>query len=110
MTKVGIIRCMQTEDLCPGTTDFKCAATGKGVFEEIGPVEIVGFANCGGCPGKKAVGRAKLLIERGAEAIILASCISKGTPLGFPCPMYMPMKQAIVKHIKPEVKVYDYTH
>lgn len=21
--KVGIIRCMQTEDMCPGTTDFK---------------------------------------------------------------------------------------
>ena len=23
MMKVGIIRCMQTEDFCPGTTDFK---------------------------------------------------------------------------------------
>jgi hypothetical protein len=21
--KVGLIRCMQTEDMCPGTTDFK---------------------------------------------------------------------------------------
>ena len=21
--KVGFIRCMQTEDMCPGTTDFK---------------------------------------------------------------------------------------
>ena len=23
MKKVGIIRCQQTEDICPGTTDFK---------------------------------------------------------------------------------------
>lgn len=110
MTKVGIIRCMQTEDLCPGTTDFTCAATGKGVFAEIGPVEIVGFANCGGCPGKKAVGRAKLLVERGAEAIIMASCIGKGTPLAFPCPTFQQMKQAISSHLKPKITVYDYTH
>lgn len=26
--KVGIIRCMQTEDFCPGTTDFKLYTLG----------------------------------------------------------------------------------
>ena len=26
MKKIGIIRCMQTEDICPGTTDFSSAA------------------------------------------------------------------------------------
>ena len=33
--KVGIIRCMQTEDYCPGTTDFKVIRERKGAFEGI---------------------------------------------------------------------------
>lgn len=37
MKKIGIIRCMQTEDICPGTTDFSFAAQDKGAFEELGP-------------------------------------------------------------------------
>ena len=28
--KVGIIRCMQTEDFCPGTTDFRMIREKKG--------------------------------------------------------------------------------
>ena len=28
MMKIGIIRCQQTEDLCPGTTDFKVTKDG----------------------------------------------------------------------------------
>ena len=82
--KVGIIRCRQTEDLCPGTTDFLMAAQGKGAFEKLGACEVVGFVSCGGCPGKRAVARAKMLIDRGAQAVALASCIAKGTPIGFP--------------------------
>lgn len=48
--KLGIIRCMQTEDYCPGTADF-CAVTQRtGAFSEIGEeIELVGFINCGGC-------------------------------------------------------------
>lgn len=34
--KVGLIRCQQTEDLCPGVKDFKFAAAGKGAFESLG--------------------------------------------------------------------------
>ena len=86
MKKVGIIRCQQTEDLCPGTTDFVTAAKGKGSFEAFGECQIVGFVSCGGCPGKRAVARAKMLVDRGAEAVALASCIGKGSPIGFPCP------------------------
>ena len=83
--KIGIIRCQQTEDICPGTTDFKIAAQGKLAFEETGPVEVIGFVSCGGCPGKRAVSRAKIMVERGAQAIVFASCISRGTPIGMPC-------------------------
>lgn len=77
--KVGIIRCMQTEDYCPGTTDFKMVQEHKGAFESQEDIEIVGFINCGGCPGKKSLLRARKLIERGADTIAFASCITKGT-------------------------------
>lgn len=110
MLKVGIIRCQQTEDICPGTTDFKFTALGKGAFEETGPVEIVGFVSCGGCPGKRAVSRANLLAERGAEAIVFASCISKGNPISFPCPHFDMMKNAVVKKLGENIKIIEWTH
>lgn len=99
MKKVGIIRCQQTEDLCVGSTDFKIARRGKGSFEEFGPVEIIGFVSCGGCPGKRAVQRAKLMVEQGAEFIVLASCLVRGTPLEFPCPHYRQIKKAIIREV-----------
>lgn len=109
MTKIGIIRCRQTEDMCPGTADFKMAAAGKLAFEEFGPCEIVGFVGCGGCPGKRAVSRAAGMVERGAEAIFMASCIKKGNPIGMPCPHFEAMKAAIQKKIG-EVPLIDWTH
>ncbi len=33
--KAGIIRCMQTEDYCPGTADFRAITNKTGVFEGI---------------------------------------------------------------------------
>ncbi len=110
MQKVGIIRCQQTEDMCPGTTDFKVAREGKLAFEDSGPVEVIGFISCGGCPGKRAVMRARMLVEHGAEAIVLASCISKGNPIGFPCPHYSAMKAAIAKKVGDAIPIIEYTH
>lgn len=46
MLKAGMIRCQQTEDMCPGNTDFKVAKEGKLAFEETGPVEVVEFVSC----------------------------------------------------------------
>ncbi len=110
MKKVGIIRCQQVEDICPGTTCFRVAKEGKLAFEEIGPVEIVGFVSCGGCPGKRAVARAKLMVDRGAEVIVFGSCISKGNPIGFPCPHFAKIKDAIIKKIGSEIQIIEYTH
>lgn len=60
--KIGIIRCMQTEDYCPGTTDFKVIREKACAFEGIEEdIDIIGFTSCGGCPGKKAVLRARAL-------------------------------------------------
>lgn len=61
---------MQTEDFCPGTTDFRMIREKKGAFEGVEEdIEIIGFINCGGCPGKKAVLRARELVNRGADSI-----------------------------------------
>lgn len=108
--KVGIIRCQQTEDICPGTTDFKIATEGKLAFEETGPAQIVGFVSCGGCPGKRTVSRAQIMVDRGAEAIVFASCISRGNPICFPCPHFETMKESIIKKLGPAIKIIDYTH
>ena len=110
MTKVGIIRCQQTENMCPGTADFKAAKDGKFNFEEFGPCEVIGFVSCGGCPGKQAVTRAEMLAKRGAKAVFLASCIAKGTPIGFPCPHREMMEKAIKNKIGEDIPVIMGTH
>ena len=109
--KVGIIRCMQTEDFCPGTTDFRMIREKKGAFEGVEEdIEIIGFINCGGCPGKKAVLRARELVNRGADSIAFASCIQKGTPIGYACPFAKRMKDVIQNVLGDGIRLIDYTH
>jgi predicted metal-binding protein len=108
--KVGIIRCQQTEDFCPGNTDFKVAAEGRQAFEGTGPVEVMGFVSCGGCPGKRAVARSKVMVERGAEAMALASCIGRGNPIGFACPHFDRMRETIQRRVGSDVPIIDWTH
>ena len=109
--KVGIIRCMQTEDYCPGTTDFRAIREKTGVFANVEEdIELVGFTNCGGCPGKRAFLRAKELVKRGADTIAFASCIRKGTPIGYPCPFADKMKELVARGAGEGVRLLDYTH
>ena len=109
--KVGIIRCMQTEDFCPGTTDFRMIREKKGAFEGVEEdIEIIGFINCGGCPGKKAVLRARELVNRGADSIAFASCIQKGTAIGYACPFAKRMKDVIQNDLGDGIRLIDYTH
>lgn len=109
--KVGLIRCLQTEDMCPATTDFKVMQDKKFAFEGVqGDIEVIGINTCGGCPGKKAVTRAAEMIKRGADTIVLASCITRGNPIGFACPHAGQMKDAIKKRIGDEVALLDWTH
>ena len=108
---VGLIRCMQTEDMCPGTTDFKVIKEKKLAFEGVeGDIEVIGMISCGGCPGKKAVSRAAEMVKRGADTIALASCITKGNPIGVPCPHAQVMKKAIQKKLGDQIRIIDYTH
>lgn len=109
--KLGIIRCMQTEDYCPGSGCFKAIRELKGSFEGIDEeIEIVGFCNCGGCPAKKSVLRARELVRRGADTIAFSSCIQKGTPIGYPCPFAKKMNTLIENDLPEGIRFLDYTH
>lgn len=109
--RLSIIRCMQTEDYCPGTTDFKFIREKKGAFENITEdIEIIGFVNCGGCPEKKAVLRARKLVEKGADTIVFASCITRGNPIGYSCPFAKKMKEIIQKDLPENIRYIDFTH
>lgn len=109
--KVGLIRCLQTEDMCPATTDFKVMREKKCAFQDVeGEIEIIGVSTCGGCPGKRAVTRAAEMVRRGADTIVLASCITRGNPIGFACPHAQAMKAAIEKKVGETIRIIDYTH
>lgn len=109
--KVGLIRCLQTEDMCPGTSDFRVIREKKGAFADVeGEIEIIGLTTCGGCPGKKAVARAAEMVKRGADTIVLCSCITKGNPIGFACPHAEQMKEAIIKKVGKQAELIDWTH
>ncbi|WP_105614544.1 CGGC domain-containing protein [Vallitalea okinawensis] len=109
--KVGLIRCMQTEDMCPATTCFKAMKNKKCAFDGVEEdIEVIGVTTCGGCPGKKAVTRAEMMVKRGADTIVLASCITKGNPIGIPCPNVEQMKTAIKNRIGNDIRIIDYTH
>lgn len=109
--KVGLIRCMQTEEVCPATTDFKVMKEKSGAFQGIEEdIEIIGLNSCGGCPGKKAVFRAREMVKRGADTIVFTSCIAKGTPIGYPCPFAKKMRDTVAEALGEEIRIIDYTH
>ncbi|MDO5099979.1 MAG: CGGC domain-containing protein [Eubacteriales bacterium] len=109
--KVGIIRCMQTREYCPGTGCFRVAREAVGAFAgETEPIEIIGFNDCGGCPGKNAALRAREMVKRGADTIAFASCIQKGTPIGYPCPFAKKMEEIVRNEVGEMVGILRYTH
>lgn len=109
--KVGLIRCKQTQDMCPGSTCFTVMDFKMFEFDKVEEdIKILGVNDCGGCPGKKAVPRAAEMIKRNVDTIVFASCISKGTPIGVPCPHFETMKEAVVKKVGDEIKIIEYTH
>jgi predicted metal-binding protein len=112
MKKIGIFRCMQTEDFCPSTKCFEVAREGTEAFKEIGPVEVIGFLSCGGDPGKKVARRAKMMVEKGAEAIVLGSCMTKDNiPEGtFACPNIEKIKEILNRTVGDKVQIIDWTH
>ena len=60
--------------------------------------------------GKKAVLRARELVKRGADTIVFASCIQKGTPIGYPCPFAKKMRTIVENDLGDNIRLLDYTH
>lgn len=109
--KIGLIRCSQTEEMCPASRCLEYMRDRKGAFAPVrDEIVVVGVTSCGGCPGKKAGLRAASMRKRGAEAIAMASCITLGTPIGFPCPFHKKMQEVIRAATGDEVPIFDYTH
>jgi predicted metal-binding protein len=97
--------------MCPGTMDFKIIKEKKCAFEGITEdIDIIGMVSCGGCPGKKAVTRAEEMVKRGADTIVLASCITIGHPIGVPCPHATTIEDSIKKRLGNDVNIINYTH
>lgn len=51
-----------------------------------------------------------MLVERGADTIAFASCIQKGTPIGYPCPFHKRMKDLLTAGLPENIRILDYTH
>ena len=109
--KLGLIRCKETENFCPGTRDVQTIKEKSGALSYVKEdIEIIGFIDCGGCPGKVAILRARELVKRGADTIAFTSCIGKGTPIGYPCPFAKKMKELVKKDLGEKIQILDYTH
>jgi len=84
MKKIGIIICGRYQN-CGGGKCFRALRERAGAFaeypkEEI--VEVVGFGNCGGCPGGNIETVPAEMKKNGAQEIHLATCFVVGYP---PC-------------------------
>ena len=109
--KIGLIRCLQTENVCPASNCLKTMRTHGGAFADTGEEAMcVAVNTCGGCPGKNAAQRAKNMIAQGADTIAIASCITLGTPLNFPCPFHRKIIEIVKAAVGGGIRVLDYTH
>ncbi|HPE87528.1 MAG: CGGC domain-containing protein [Bacteroidales bacterium] len=99
MTKVGIIICARYIN-CGGGKCLRALREHVGGFacypkEE--PLELVGYANCGGCPGGNIEYVPAEMIKNGAEVIHLATGLVVGYP---PCPRIKQFKEFIEQYYK----------
>jgi len=94
MKKIGIIICGRYLS-CGGGKCFRALRERTGAFAAYAGeehVEVVGFANCGGCPGGNIEYVPAEMKKNGAQAIHLATCLVVGYP---PCPSIGKFKEFI---------------
>ncbi|QEN09762.1 CGGC domain-containing protein [Oceanispirochaeta crateris] len=95
--KVGIIICARYSN-CGGGKCLKSMKERVGGFADY-PIkedlELVGFSNCGGCPGGNIEYVPEEMIKNGAEAIHFATGMVVGYP---PCPSIDQFKEYIETH------------
>ncbi|NLT49710.1 MAG: CGGC domain-containing protein [Ignavibacteria bacterium] len=99
MTKIGIIICGRYIN-CGGGKCLKSMKEHVGGFArypEDEELELVGFANCGGCPGGNIEYVPEEMIKNGAEVIHLSTGLVVGYP---PCPRIKQFKEYIETRYK----------
>ncbi len=102
---------MKTEDKCSGTMDFKVIREKKSAFKGVkDEIVIVGFTSCGGCPGKKAAARAAKMVRKGADTIVLTTCVTRRNPSGTACPNLSEMLASLRERLGDKVTIIDYSH
>lgn len=109
--KVGLIRCLKTEDKCCGAKCFKAMSTKKFAFKGITQeIQIVAVNTCGGCSGSEVIKRARKMIRAGADTIVLASCITKVSSDWHFCPYAEQIKDEVKGKLGDKVRVIEYSH
>lgn len=104
MKKIGIIICGRYQS-CGGGKCLRALRERVGAFSIYSPeeqVELVGYSNCGGCPGGNIEYVPEEMIKNGAEAIHLATGLVVGYP---PCPRINDFKAFIQSRYKIPVVV-----
>lgn len=99
MTKIGIIICGRYIN-CGGGKCLRAMKEHHGGFAKY-PIEeeleLVGFSNCGGCPGGNIEYVPQEMIKNGVDVIHLATGLVVGYP---PCPRIKQFKEFIETHYK----------
>jgi predicted metal-binding protein len=96
MKRVGIIICARYQN-CGGGKCFRALRERVGGFaryKKDEAVEIVGYSNCGGCPGGNVEYVPEEMIKNGAEVIHLATGLVVGYP---PCPRINQFREYVEK-------------
>lgn len=99
MTKIGIIICARYIN-CGGGKCLRSMREHVGGFAKYPKdeqLELVGYANCGGCPGGNIEYVPAEMIKNGADVIHLATGLIVGYP---PCPRINQFKEFIETHYK----------
>ena len=105
-TKIGIIICARYKD-CAGGKCLRAMRDKEGAFDIYDgmDLELVGYTNCGGCPGGNIEYAPEGMKKNGAQVIHFATGMVVGYP---PCPRINYFKKFI--EVKYGLKVVVGTH
>ena len=104
MTKIGIIICERYIN-CGGGKCLRAMKEHVGGFAKYPKeerLELVGFSNCGGCPGGNVEYVPQEMINNGAEVIHFATGMVVGYP---PCPYINQLKEFVESYYQIPVEI-----
>lgn len=104
MTKIGIIICGRYIN-CGGGKCLRALKEHTGGFAKYlkdEALELVGFSNCGGCPGGNIEYVPEEMIKNGAEVIHFATGMIVGYP---PCQYINQFREFVETHYKIHVEI-----